>query len=297
MKRFDCLKLLASMIDAKTIVVANVGPISREWNALRPSDANLLQVNLGLCAAVGLGISVSLPQRQVVILDGDGNLLLNLASLADMANQDLKNTVHIVLDNEAYEGGGGLRSATGDKADLSVIARGAGVPQTCVVTTLEEFATEARQSLNQSGHRFIVAKVAKGSVANLPTITLDGKEGKYRFARYIERTEGVEILRPRYTHIKIAAKVQTVQAVQTAQPAAAKLDSRLPADSGYPSSRYNPKALSIGSSCMEKRIASSVDERLACSCHDQRGTTNESPLSQLNDSPLMIVVPLPRKAW
>jgi len=201
MKRFDCLKLLASMIDAKTIVVANVGPISREWNALRPSDANLLQVNLGLCAAVGLGISVSLPQRQVVILDGDGNLLLNLASLADMANQDLKNTVHIVLDNEAYEGGGGLRSATGGKADLSVIARGAGVPQTCVVTTLEEFATEARQSLNQSGHRFIVAKVTKGSVANLPTITLDGKEAKYRFARYIESTEGVEILRPRYTHI------------------------------------------------------------------------------------------------
>jgi sulfopyruvate decarboxylase subunit beta len=201
MKRFECLKLLASMIDARTIVVANVGPISREWNALRPSDANLLQVNLGLCAAVGLGISVSLPQRQVVILDGDGNLLLNLASLADMANQDLRNTVHIVLDNEAYEGGGGLRSATGGKADLSVIARGSGVPQTNVVTTLEEFESEARQSLNRAGHRFIVAKVEKGSVANLPTITLDGKEAKYRFARYIESTEGVQILRPRYTHI------------------------------------------------------------------------------------------------
>jgi sulfopyruvate decarboxylase subunit beta len=189
------------MIDAKTIVVANVGPISREWNALRPSDANLLQVNLGLCAAVGLGISVSLPQRQVVILDGDGNLLLNLASLADMANQDLKNTVHIVLDNEAYEGGGGLRSATGGKADLSAIARGAGVPHTRVVTTLEEFESETRQSLNRAGHRFIVAKVEKGSVANLPTITLDGKEAKYRFARYVESTEGVQILRPRYTHI------------------------------------------------------------------------------------------------
>ena len=201
MKRFDCLKLLASMIDAKTIVVANVGPISREWNALRPSDANLLQVNLGLCAAVGLGISVSLPQRQVVILDGDGNLLLNLASLADMANQDLKKTVHIVLDNEAYEGGGGLRSATGGKADLSAIARGAGVPHTRVVTTLEEFESETRQSLNRAEHRFIVAKVEKGSVANLPTITLDGKEAKYRFARYVESTEGVQILRPRYTHI------------------------------------------------------------------------------------------------
>jgi thiamine pyrophosphate-dependent acetolactate synthase large subunit-like protein len=201
MKRFECLKILASMIDPKTIVVANVGPISREWNALRPSEANLLQVNLGLCAAVGLGISVSLLHRQVVILDGDGNLLLNLASLADMANQNLGNTVHIVLDNEAYEGGGGLRSATAGKADLSLIARGAGVPQTSIVTTLEEFDSAVRQSLNNHGHHFIVAKVEKGSVAQLPTLTLDGKEAKYRFARYIESTEGVQILRPRYTHI------------------------------------------------------------------------------------------------
>jgi sulfopyruvate decarboxylase subunit beta len=201
MKRFECLKILASMIDPKTIVVANVGPISREWNALRPSDANLLQVNLGLCAAVGLGISVSLPHRQVVILDGDGNLLLNLASLADMANQNLGNTVHIVLDNEAYEGGGGLRSATAGKTDLALIARGAGVPHTGIVKTLEEFDSAVRQGLNSHGHHFIVAKVDKGSVAQLPTLTLDGKEAKYRFARYIESTEGVQILRPRYTHI------------------------------------------------------------------------------------------------
>jgi thiamine pyrophosphate-dependent acetolactate synthase large subunit-like protein len=201
MKRFECLKLLASMIDPKTIVVANVGPISREWNALRPSDANLLQVNLGLCAAVALGISVSLPHRPVVILDGDGNLLLNLASLADMANQNLGNTVHIVLDNEAYEGGGGLRSATAGKADLSAIARGAGVPHASVVTTLEKFAATVGGSLKRPGHHLIVAKVDKGSVDKLPTLTLDGKEAKYRFARYIEHTEGVQILRPRYTHI------------------------------------------------------------------------------------------------
>jgi thiamine pyrophosphate-dependent acetolactate synthase large subunit-like protein len=201
MKRFECLKILSSMIDPKTIVVSDIGPISREWNALRPSEANLLQVNLGLCAAVGLGISVSLRHRQVVILDGDGNLLLNLASLADMANQNLGNTVHIVLDNEAYEGGGGLRSATAGKADLSAIARGAGVPQTGIVTTLEDFESKVRQSLSGAGHHFIVAKVEKGSVAKLPTLTLDGKEAKYRFARYIESTEGVQILRPRYTHI------------------------------------------------------------------------------------------------
>ena len=201
MKRYDVLKLLSSMTDPKTIVVANVGPISREWNALRPSEANLLQVNLGLCAAVGMGIAVSLPQRRVMILDGDGNLLLNLASLADMANQNLGNVVHIVLDNESYEGGGGLRSATAGKADLSLIARGAGVPQTELVTNLDELEATARKALSSSGHFFIAAKVEKGSVAKLPTITLDGKEAKYRFARYVESTEGVQILRPRYNHI------------------------------------------------------------------------------------------------
>lgn len=189
------------MLDPDTLVVANVGPISREWNALRPSDANLLQVNLGLCAAVGLGLARSLPHRQVVILDGDGNLLLNLASLADMANQELLNVVHIILDNEAYEGGGGLRSATGGKANLALIAQGAGIEDACVAARLDDFAAITRGALKSPGHHFIVAKVEKGSVPDLPSLTLDGKEAKYRFARYIERTEGKQILRPRYTHI------------------------------------------------------------------------------------------------
>jgi sulfopyruvate decarboxylase subunit beta len=201
MKRYDCLKLLAAMLDPKVIVVTNIGPISREWNALRPSDANLLQINLGLCAAVGMGVAVSLPHRQVVLLDGDGNLLLNLASLADLANQNLKNLVHVVLDNESYEGGGGLRSATAGRADLAAIARGAGVPDASIATTLDDFERTARRSLNEPGHHFIVAKVEQGSVAQLPTLTLDGKEAKYRFARYIESSEGVQILRPRYTHL------------------------------------------------------------------------------------------------
>jgi phosphonopyruvate decarboxylase len=201
MKRYDCLKLLASLLDPKVIVVANIGGISREWNALRPSDANLLQINLGLCAAVGMGVAVSLQQRQVVLLDGDGNLLLNLASLADLANQNLNNLVHIVLDNESYEGGGGLKSATAGKADLSAIARGAGVPITSVVNNLEDFANTARRALSERGHHFIVTKVEQGSATQLPSLTLDGKEAKYRFARYIEASEGVQILRPRYTHL------------------------------------------------------------------------------------------------
>ncbi len=201
MKRYDALKLLAAAIAEDTIVVGNVGPISREWNAVRPSDANLLQVNLGLCCAVGLGIATVLPHRRVVLLDGDGNLLMNLASLADSANSLPQNLTHIVLDNSAYEGGGGLPSATAGRTDLAKVAAGAGIDDSRTVESLEDFDVATREALTTPGHHFIAAKVESGSVPDLPTQTMDGPEAKYLFARYIERTEGIVILRPRYTHI------------------------------------------------------------------------------------------------
>lgn len=201
MKRYDALKLLAAAIAEDTIVVANVGPISREWNALRPSEANLLQVNLGLCSAIALGMAKALPHRKIVALDGDGNLLMNLASLADAANQMPQNLLHIVLDNGAYEGGGGLPSVTAKRTELGRIAEGAGVEHTRTVDSLEDFDAAIAEAIPNPGHWFIAAKVETGSVPNLPTQTLDGFEAKYRFARYIEATEGIQVLRPRYTHI------------------------------------------------------------------------------------------------
>ena len=201
MNRYEALRILAASIADDTIVVGNVGPISREWNALRPSDANLLQVNLGLCSAVGLGLARALPHRKIVLLDGDGNLLMNLASLADAANQAPPNIVHIVLDNGAYEGGGGLPSVTSLKTNLSEIARGAGIERSRTVGELENFGIAAKEALSAAGHWFIAAKVDTGSVPDLPTQTMDGPEAKYRFARYVERTEGIQILRPRYAHI------------------------------------------------------------------------------------------------
>ena len=200
MKRYQALKLLAASIANDTIVVANVGPISREWNALRPSEANLLQVNLGLCSAVGLGIARSLPHRKIVLLDGDGNLLMNLASLADAANQLPQNLVHIVLDNGAYEGGG-LPSVTSQRTDLALVALGAGIERSRTVDALEDFDVATREAQASPGHWFIAAKVDTGSVPDLPTQTMDGPEAKYRFARYIESSERIQVLRPRYTHI------------------------------------------------------------------------------------------------
>ena len=164
-------------------------------------EVSQLADRLGLCAAVGLGIATVLPHRQIVLLDGNGNLLMNLASLADSANTLPQNLTHIVLDNSAYEGGGGLPSATAGRTDLAKVAAGAGIDDSRTVASLEDFDVATREALTTPGHHFIAAKVESGSVSNLPTQTMDGPEAKYVFARYIERTEGIVILRPRYTHI------------------------------------------------------------------------------------------------
>ena len=85
MKRYDCLKILASMMTENDLVVTNIGTVQHEWRVARPSRANLYGLNMGQCTAVALGLSLALPKRRVFALDGDGSLLLNLVALGDVA--------------------------------------------------------------------------------------------------------------------------------------------------------------------------------------------------------------------
>jgi sulfopyruvate decarboxylase subunit beta len=96
MKRYDCLKAIAPHI-TEELVVTNLGAVRHEWQALRPHPGNYHLQNLGLTSSVALGLALALPHRKVVAFDGDGSLLLNLGSLATIANQHPNNLIHIVL--------------------------------------------------------------------------------------------------------------------------------------------------------------------------------------------------------
>ena len=108
MKRFDCLKALAAVTRGDDLVVTNLGNTMHEWLTVRPSRANLYNMNLGQCTPVALGLALALPHLRVIALDGDGNLLLNLVSLADVAHRKPANLKIFVLDNQAYESPGGM---------------------------------------------------------------------------------------------------------------------------------------------------------------------------------------------
>lgn len=192
MKRYDCLKAIAPHF-GEELVVTNLGAVRHEWQALRPHPGNYHLQNLGLTSSMALGLALALPHREVVAFDGDGSLLLNLGSLATIANQHPKNLIHVVFDNECYESSRGAPTATAGQADLAAIARGAGFANVTTANSVAEFEQGFLRALKTNDLSFILAKVEVGA-GDVPAAALDSAENKYLFVRYIEKSENLKIL-------------------------------------------------------------------------------------------------------
>ena len=192
MKRYDCLKAIAPHF-GEELVVTNLGAVRHEWQALRPHPGNYHLQNLGLTSSMALGLALALPHRKVVAFDGDGSLLLNLGSLATIANQHPKNLIHVVFDNECYESSRGAPTATAGQADLAAIARGAGFANVTTANSVAEFEQGFLRALKTNDLSFVLAKVEVGA-GDVPASALDSAENKYLFVRYIEKSENLKIL-------------------------------------------------------------------------------------------------------
>lgn len=192
MRRYDCLRAIAPHFGDE-LVVTNLGAVRHEWQALRPHHGNYHLQNLGLTSSMALGLALALPHRKVVAFDGDGSLLLNLGSLATIANQHPRNLIHVVFDNECYESSRGAPTATAGRADLAAVAAGCGFVNVIATKTLPEFEQGFLRALRSNDLHFILAKIEAGA-ADVPAAALDSQENKYLFVRYIEKSENLKIL-------------------------------------------------------------------------------------------------------
>ncbi|HEX2227457.1 MAG TPA: thiamine pyrophosphate-dependent enzyme [Candidatus Binatia bacterium] len=194
MKRFECLSLLAPLIKDDDLVVTTLGWVAGEWFAVRHKESNLYQVNMGMCTPLCLGLALVLPHRRVIAIESDGSVLLNLGAMTTLANKRPPNLTVIVFDNQCYMATGGLPTATAGSTDLAGMANAAGIEHSYSVGSLKEFDHEARSALQRKGPSYIVAKVE--AAGKRMSTDMDGKEGKYRFVRYIEKSEGIHIIGP-----------------------------------------------------------------------------------------------------
>jgi thiamine pyrophosphate-dependent acetolactate synthase large subunit-like protein len=194
MKRFECLQTIAPLITDQ-LFVTTAGGATNEWNAVRPSDANIQVKTLGLCSSIGLGLAIALPKRKVFVFDGDGALWMNLGSLATIGLHQPKNLIHICWNNRQYESSGGEPTvATAGNIDFAGIAKNAGIRSSRTVAQIDDLREAVANALKNDGPHFICADIDAGR-AESPPLKYDELENKYRFIRYVEASEGVSILR------------------------------------------------------------------------------------------------------
>jgi len=158
-KRFDCLKLLASLVDEHMLAVTSLSTNTPCWFNVRPQGPNFFALNMGLCLPFALGLSVAFPKRKIIAIDSDGSLMNDSSSLITVADVNPANLVAFVMDNGSYAFMGS--TFTTRKTDLAKMAQGAGIANASTVTTLEEFSLAAKQAMENVGPTLIVAKVER----------------------------------------------------------------------------------------------------------------------------------------
>jgi sulfopyruvate decarboxylase subunit beta len=188
MTRIDALRAVYPELGDR-VVVTIMGAVAAELQAIghRPNFF-YLQHAMGLASSMGLGIALTRPDRQVIVLDGDGSVLMNLGGLTTLARYRPRNLIHVVFDNESLLSVGGFPTATSTGTDLAGVAAAAGVPRTTTVRTLDTFTHAFSGALDARDLTMIVAKVDATGPARFVT-DLGLLENRFQFQRFLARRE------------------------------------------------------------------------------------------------------------
>jgi thiamine pyrophosphate-dependent acetolactate synthase large subunit-like protein len=137
------------------------GRSGRYWAPISDTvfDLPLGDPAMGGHAGFGLGVALAQPNRRVMLLDSEGDILMSLGMLATIAEQAPANLYHFVLDNEVYATTGGQPVPNAKNVAYDVLARGAGYPRAFAFTELDAFTRELPGILSAPGPVFVTAKV------------------------------------------------------------------------------------------------------------------------------------------
>lgn len=159
--RKTATQALVDRIGDDELVVGALGNTKYDLFNAKDRPRNFYLWNsMGMASSLGLGMAMAQPALKVIILQGDGGALMNMGSLATIANQAPANLVHIIWDNRMWQITGQQPTATAGKTDLSKIAEGAGYPHVARVETQQAFEGELETALTgRDGPYFIHALI------------------------------------------------------------------------------------------------------------------------------------------
>jgi phosphonopyruvate decarboxylase len=163
MKRDQCLRALAAHVTDEIVIAVYASAF--DWLELAPRELNYFSFGaMGLAASHGLGFALGAPRRRVIVLDGDGSLLMNLGTLVTIGAAAPANLIHFVCRNGTYEANGG-HPLPNPAVDFNALARAAGYQAVHDFSSLDAFEAGVGEVLMQQGPVFATLHVEKGALA------------------------------------------------------------------------------------------------------------------------------------
>ena len=142
------------------LVVAGLGAPAWDITAVGDGPQNLpLWGGMGGATMIGLGLALAQPERPVLVLTGDGEMLMGIGSLATIAHQAPRNLAILVQDNEHYGETGMQETATRHGTDLVRMAEGAGIKRMLRVASMADVAGLRAAIHTMEGPLFALAKI------------------------------------------------------------------------------------------------------------------------------------------
>ena len=180
--RYDIIKIIAPYLDGR-VVVSNLGWPSKELFAVKHQPSNFYMLgSMGMATPIGLGLALA-SSKEVVVIDGDGSLLMNPGTLATTASAAPRNLTIIAIDNGAYGSTGNQPTLAGTCVDLEHVAQGFGIRNTTTVAGEQQLIDVMKRP--QTGPAFIHVLAIPGNkdVPNIPLHHLEIKRQVQEFLR------------------------------------------------------------------------------------------------------------------
>lgn len=188
MKRDDCFNILARHVGENDIVVA-IYSSAFDWITIRKSPLNYIFTGaMGLGASHALGLAIGRPDRRVIVLDGDGSLLMNLGCLVTVASVAPPNLYHFVSVNGTYEANGGHPIPGKGVVDFRGFAESAGYPNTFAFSDLGQFEKDIGTVLALKGPVFAALDVVQGKPPVLDYEIMHGDKTREEFQAALNAT-------------------------------------------------------------------------------------------------------------
>ena len=159
MESLEALKVISRHRGNAVVIATETA--SFEWPQISTNpDLDLMFMGaMGKASSTGLGLALAQPHRKIIILDGDGSLLMNLGSLVTIANMAPPNLIHFVCENGVYRMTGGQPIPNVGKLSFAALARSAGYANVHEFDELVSLENNVETVINQAGPTFVCLKI------------------------------------------------------------------------------------------------------------------------------------------